>query len=310
MSLSLTSDCSSESLVEILSKLESRVITSRKNVVNVHRDNVLDGGFRAFGRKSFDIWHELDVKFSGEDGIDSGGPQREFMRLALKAIKELPIFSGPDHAKMLVLDYKCLTECIYCKAGQMLAYFIMHRGPSPNFISHILYMALAEGIASIQPTPNEICDYELPVRNNLTLHFNQDRQTTLVKSLTSLWFKQWKEVLVFTIKPLDALQLDNMFDVKWSTEGSNRKCIEERILVYWRDFLQDLEGVCTTLGFNFPLQLSFIHPEDLQTKCCTAGFPYANTCTMELKIPVVNDYSTFQRNMAAAISMTVTFTNQ
>ncbi|KAL3889963.1 hypothetical protein ACJMK2_002277 [Sinanodonta woodiana] len=111
-----------------------------------------------------------------------------------------------------------------------------------------------------------------------------------------------------------------MFDVKWSTEGSNWKRIEERILVYWRDFLQDLEGSScffTTgadevpaLGFNFPLQLSFIHPEDLQTKCCTAGFPYANTCAMELKIPVVNDYNTFQRNMAAAISMTVTFTNQ
>ncbi|KAL3875388.1 hypothetical protein ACJMK2_033341 [Sinanodonta woodiana] len=251
------------------------------------------------------------------------------------------------------------------KAGQMLAYFIMHRRPSANFISHELYMALTEGIASIQPTPNEICDYELSGQveaiaaasneedfkaavvkavelinlagcMNLTLHLNQDGQTTLVKSLTKFVLmeknkKHWKEVFIFTIKPLDALQLDNMFDVKWLTEGSNRKCIE-RILVYWRDFLQDLEEgqgeLFVTLkdllafttgadevpahGFNFPLQLSFIHPEDLQdvAKCCTAGFPYANTCTMKLKIPVVNDYNTFQRNMAAAISMTVTFTNQ
>ncbi|KAL3842884.1 hypothetical protein ACJMK2_020859 [Sinanodonta woodiana] len=213
--------------------------------------------------------------------------------------------------------------------------------------------------------------------------------------------KHWKEVFIFTIKPLDALQLDNMFNVKWLTEGSNRKYIE-RILVYWRDFLQDLEEsqgeLFVTLkdllafttgadevpahGFNFPLQLSFIHPKDLQdvakcytagfihsedlqdmakcctagfihsedvqdmakcctagfihsedvqdvakcctagfihpedlhdvAKCCTAGFPYANTCTttMKLKIPVVYDYNTFQRNMAAANSMTVTFTNQ
>ncbi|KAL3866877.1 hypothetical protein ACJMK2_044130 [Sinanodonta woodiana] len=269
----------------------------------------------------------------------------------------------------------CLTECTYYKAGQMLAYFSMHRGPSPNFISHILYMALAEGIASIQPAPNEICDYELRGQveaiaaasneedfkaafvkavelinfagcMSLTLHFNQDGQTALVKSLTKfvvcdriqspfeqpwVWLmkinkKHWKEVFIFTIKPLDALQLDNMFDVKWLTEGSNQKRIEERILVYWRDFLQYLEGTLVTYiehivavtewvpahGFNFPLQLSFIHPEDLQdvAKCCTAGFPYANTCTMKLKIQVVNDCNTFQRNMAAAISMTVTFTNQ
>ncbi|KAL3847283.1 hypothetical protein ACJMK2_018202 [Sinanodonta woodiana] len=180
---------------------------------------------------------------------------------------------------------------------------------------------------------------------SLTLHFNQDGQPSLVKSLTKcvvsdriqspfLQFedglqtmglvdekkhkKHWKEVLIFTIKPLDALQLDNMFDVKWLTEGSNRKCIEERILVS-RRIVCDSESSFTTgadevsaHGFSFPLQLSFIHPEDLQdvAKCCTAGFPYANTCTMKLKIPVVNDYNTFQRNIAAAISMTVTFTNQ
>ncbi|KAL3861774.1 hypothetical protein ACJMK2_007795, partial [Sinanodonta woodiana] len=106
-----------------------------------------------------------------------------------------------------------LTESTYYEAGQMLDYFIMHRGPSPNFISHALYMALAEGIASIQPTPNEICDYELHGQvkaiaaatneedfkaavvkavelinlagcTSLTLLLNQDGKTTLVKSLT------------------------------------------------------------------------------------------------------------------------------
>ncbi|KAL3864603.1 hypothetical protein ACJMK2_006268 [Sinanodonta woodiana] len=277
-------------------------------------------------------------------------------------------------------------------------------------------MALAEGIASIQPTPNEICDYELSGQveaiaaanneedfkaavvkavelinlagcMNLTLHLNQDGQTTLVKSLTKFVVcdriqspfeqfedglqtmglvgeknkKHWKEVFIFTIKPLDALQLDNMFDMKWLTEGKG----QGELFVTLKDLLAFTTGAdeVPAHGFNFPLQLSFIHPEDLQdvakcctagfihpedlqdvakcctawfihpeylqdvakcctagfihpedlqdvAKCCTAGFPYANTCTMKLKIPVVNDYNTFQRNMAAAISMTVTFTNQ
>ncbi|KAL3842893.1 hypothetical protein ACJMK2_020868 [Sinanodonta woodiana] len=240
----------------------------------------------------------------------------------------------------------CLTECTYYKAGQMLAYFIMHRGPSPNFISHILYMELAEGIASIQPTSNEICGYELRGQveaiaaatneedfkaavvkavelinlagcTNLTLHLNQDGQTTLVKSLIKCVvcdriqspFEQFE----------DGLQTMGLVDEKkkqeWLAEGSNRKRIEERILVYWRDFFTRFRRYTSdevpAHGFNFPLHLSFIHPEDLQdvAKCCTAWFPYENTCTMKLKIPGVNDYNTFQRNMAAANSMTVTFTS-
>ncbi|KAK3578656.1 hypothetical protein CHS0354_002959 [Potamilus streckersoni] len=378
-----------ETLTEILTKLESRVVTSRKNIVNVHRDNVLDGGFRAFGRNSFDMWCELHVRFSGEDGVDAGGPQREFMRLAIKAIKELPIFNGPDNAKILVYDQKCLTEGTYYKAGQMLAYFIVHRGPCPNFISPTLYSALAEGIAAMQPTPDEILDDDLREQvkliadassekyfktavfkavelinrtgcTNLTLQFTPEKQTTLVKSLTKFVVcerilipfeqfenglqtmglvdeikknkQQWREVFVSSTKPLHALQMDSLFAVKWSAEGSNRKRIEERILVYWRDFLQDLEegegGMSLTLkdllafttgadevpllGFPYPPQLSFTHPEDLEDEgqLCSAGFPYANMSSMELKIPVLDDYNTFRNNMATAISKRATLTNQ
>ncbi|KAL3853765.1 hypothetical protein ACJMK2_017279 [Sinanodonta woodiana] len=204
-----------ETLPEILTKLESRIVTSRKNIVNVHRENVLDGGFRAFGRKSFDSWCELHVRFSGEADIDTGGPQREFMRLALKAIKKLPIFGGPDNEKILVYDQKCFAESTYYKAGQMIAYFIVHRGPCPDFLSPALYIALAEGTAAMQPTPDEILDEDLHEQvkwytiadasnekdfkiavskavnlinlagyTSLTLQFTPERRNTLVKSLT------------------------------------------------------------------------------------------------------------------------------
>jgi len=48
----------------------------------------------------------LNVKFSGEYGVDAGGLSREFMRLSLKEIKNLPIFSGTEQSKVFSLDYK------------------------------------------------------------------------------------------------------------------------------------------------------------------------------------------------------------
>ena len=77
-----------------------------KNVVNVAREDVLDGGYRAFCRTSFNARRKLSVRFSGEDGVDSGGPTREFLRLAMYALKESSLFVGPAKAKTVSLDYK------------------------------------------------------------------------------------------------------------------------------------------------------------------------------------------------------------
>ena len=75
-------------------------------VVNVARADVLDGALRAFSRSTFDCRRPLNVRFSGEAGIDEGGPAREFMRLALHGISESSIFTGPENARNLTLDSK------------------------------------------------------------------------------------------------------------------------------------------------------------------------------------------------------------
>jgi hypothetical protein len=84
------------------------------NVVNVDRENVLDGGLRGFNRKSFDPCFRLNVRFSGEDGIDNGGLTREFMHLALIQLKDLAIFGGPENSKFLTLDTSSkFSRCCY-----------------------------------------------------------------------------------------------------------------------------------------------------------------------------------------------------
>ena len=78
---------------------------------------MLDGAYRAFARRSFDVWASLDVKFAGEEGVDDGGPMREFLRLASIAVQNLKIFGGEETNRMLVLDYGC-------KSSQ---YFFQHK---------------------------------------------------------------------------------------------------------------------------------------------------------------------------------------
>jgi len=94
-------------LVDILLDLQRQVdVNGKMNIVNVDRSDVLDGAMRAFKRKSFCPCNLLSVRFAGEDGIDNGGLTREFLRLAVKAVKNLSIFTGEDSCKNLTLDYR------------------------------------------------------------------------------------------------------------------------------------------------------------------------------------------------------------
>ena len=81
--------------------------TCPKNMANIWRENVLDGGIRCFNRNQFNPAALLDIHFVGELGYDSGGPMREFMRLAMKNLLFLPIFEGQETSRLLTLDYPC-----------------------------------------------------------------------------------------------------------------------------------------------------------------------------------------------------------
>ncbi|XP_073729858.1 G2/M phase-specific E3 ubiquitin-protein ligase-like [Misgurnus anguillicaudatus] len=48
--------------------------------------------------------------------------------------------------------------------------------------------------------------------------------------------------LCFTPRNLTADSMDRLFEIRWSETGSNRRTNENRVVAYWRDYLQDAEG--------------------------------------------------------------------
>ena len=102
------------SLYEILLGMSTCInVDEKKNIVNVTRHDILDGGYRAFLRKSFNPNHLLSVKFAGEQGMDTGGPTREFLSLAMKEIFNSGLFEGESNAKYLTLSATGNISIIY-----------------------------------------------------------------------------------------------------------------------------------------------------------------------------------------------------
>ena len=75
----------------------------KSNIANVVRDCVMDGGIRAFARKTFIDECPLNVKFAGEFRIDNVGPSREFPRLLLPEINNR-YFYRPEKGRNLRID--------------------------------------------------------------------------------------------------------------------------------------------------------------------------------------------------------------
>jgi hypothetical protein len=57
--------------------------------------------------------------------------------------------------------------------------------------------------------------------------------------------EQFREVLCKKTSQLDAVMVDLTFEVHLAEEGTNLRPVQERAVVYWRDFLQDCFGKYT-----------------------------------------------------------------
>ncbi len=61
------------------------------------------------------------------------------------------------------------------------------------------------------------------------------------------------------------------------------------------------------LGITPAPSIAFEHPEDMEPSDPRIGFPIANTCGNILRLPILNEYGSFEANMLAAIINVKTF---
>ena len=68
------------------------------NRMSVRRKYVWTDAIRAMTRSSFNCRKSVRITFVSEEGVDDGGPRREFFHLAIKAMADdHTIFHGPEN---------------------------------------------------------------------------------------------------------------------------------------------------------------------------------------------------------------------
>ena len=85
----------------------------------------------------------------------------------------------------------------------------------------------------------------------------------LMEGLNDLGFLQFlkmhpgpaRSLLVSGRQKLTAASLEQLFLVRFSEPGSNRRCEEERVMMMWLEYLQDVEGIFNIAMHEF---LSYI----------------------------------------------------
>ncbi|XP_062866425.1 G2/M phase-specific E3 ubiquitin-protein ligase-like [Trichomycterus rosablanca] len=152
-------------LPEIITNLSHPIDHGRVSRFNISRSNVWDGAIRGFKRATYSETCDMLVRFTDdagvfEDGIDAGGPRREFLTLLMKHLKDRPIFDGPAGQRFLVYNANAVREDEYYLAGKMIAVSVVHGGPGPHFLSEDLVHYLA-GQPSFKATVDLIIEEEI-----------------------------------------------------------------------------------------------------------------------------------------------------
>ncbi|XP_059409391.1 G2/M phase-specific E3 ubiquitin-protein ligase-like [Carassius carassius] len=132
--------------------------------------------------------------------------------------------------------------------------------------------------------------------------------------------ESFRPLLCWSPTTLTADLVDNLFTIRLSPVGSNRRHTEEVVVPFWRDYLTDAEdqegtqkletilafatGANTVppIGFFPQPSVEFLHREhDAES---TSKLPIANTCINCLKLPLHTTYRDFQENMDFALGNT------
>ncbi|XP_013888230.1 G2/M phase-specific E3 ubiquitin-protein ligase [Austrofundulus limnaeus] len=150
---------------EIIQNLALAVDHKKVSRFNISRSDVWDGAVRGFRRSTYSDNNDIFVKFNDdagcfEEGLDTGGPRREFLTLLMSQLRNRPIFDGPPERRYLVCNSRAAREDEFFLAGKMIAVSIVQGGPAPHFLSKNLVNHMI-GNPSFRATVEDVKDEEI-----------------------------------------------------------------------------------------------------------------------------------------------------
>ncbi|XP_039465100.1 G2/M phase-specific E3 ubiquitin-protein ligase-like [Oreochromis aureus] len=150
---------------EIIANLALELDHKKVSRFNISRSAVWDGAVRGFRRSTYSDNYDMFIKFnddpgSFEEGLDTGGPRREFLTLLMGTLRNRPIFDGPPESRYLVYNSRAARQDEYFLEGKMIAVSIVHGGPAPHFLSKNLVNHIT-GNQSFSATVEDVQDEEI-----------------------------------------------------------------------------------------------------------------------------------------------------
>ncbi|KAF3854594.1 hypothetical protein F7725_022649 [Dissostichus mawsoni] len=255
------------SAAQIIENLADAIDHNTVSRFKITRSNVWDGAVRGFRRSTICEKSDLLVRFtddagSVEEGIDAGGPRREFRTLLMSFLQSRPIFEGPPQSRYLVYNAAGLfnQEDEYVMAGKMIAVSIVHGGPGPHFLSRDLVNHIAGQPGFCAHVTDDEIGRALSETAGCFRHVSSVEENTLwwqntlpgtpsagitvfKDGLASLYFLDalcqhpsvLAPVLCHTDKRLTSVEVERLFLPQLSPAGSNRRTTETVALSFWAD---------------------------------------------------------------------------
>ncbi|XP_076866557.1 uncharacterized protein LOC143517694 isoform X2 [Brachyhypopomus gauderio] len=133
-----------ENLADIIGEFRKENISEHSTLIVVaRRRRILHSAITALNKGYFD-WHKCPrIEFVGEMADDFGGPTREFFRLLMKDVQStLGIFEGQPGNLFFSYDQAALQKGKYYTGGKLIAWSLLHGGPSIKALHPSLYQLM------------------------------------------------------------------------------------------------------------------------------------------------------------------------
>ncbi|KAK3593328.1 hypothetical protein CHS0354_031389 [Potamilus streckersoni] len=179
-----------EKIARALYEHAEQVVRGPARCITVKRDDLWKAALEFFRKPDFvKEFGSLEVHFKtkhdvAEEGVDSGGPKREFFRLLIReichksgALVETPNGLVPRN------NIRQLQEGLLFDIGRMISTIVMQGGEPPSLFSPLITQCILMDAISTQPDVDDIPD--LIIRESLRLIQQATDQGSLERALNS-----------------------------------------------------------------------------------------------------------------------------